>query len=78
MHRWVYGDAAEYFDPYDEEELAHTIARTAQLSRDDGHLAAMRERGLRHAKLYTAEALAPHWEAAILRLAASRHRVRAS
>jgi glycosyltransferase involved in cell wall biosynthesis len=78
VHRWVYGDAAEYFDPYDEEELAHTIARTAQLPRDEGHLAAMRDRGLRRAKLYTSEALAPHWEAAILRLAASRHRVRAS
>lgn len=77
VHRWVYGDAAEYFDPYDEQDLARTIARTAELPRDDGHLAAMRERGLRQAKLYTPEALAPQWEAAIQRLVASRRPVTA-
>jgi glycosyltransferase involved in cell wall biosynthesis len=64
-HRWVYGDAAEYFDPYDEEALAEMIARCIDLPRDHGHLAVMRERGLRQAALYTPEALAPRWEAAI-------------
>lgn len=78
VHRWVYGDAAEYFDPYDEQELARVIARIAELPRGDGHLAAMRERGLRQARLYAPEALAPQWEAAILRLGASQHRVTVS
>jgi glycosyltransferase involved in cell wall biosynthesis len=72
VHRWVYGDAAEYFDPYDEEGLARVMARFAELPREDGHLAALRDRGLRQAGLYRPEALAPRWHEAILRAAASR------
>ena len=72
VHRWVYGDAAEYFDPYDEEDLAQVLARCAELPREDGHLAAMRDRGLRQAELYRPETLAPRWQAAILDVAASR------
>ena len=72
VHRWVYGDAAEYFDPYDEEDLAGVLARCAELPREDGHLAMMRERGLRQASLYTPDALAPQWQNAILDVAATR------
>ncbi len=75
VHRWVYSDAAEYFDPYDEEELARLLARCAELPREDGHLAMMRERGLRQASLYTPDALAPRWQNAILDVAASRNLV---
>ena len=32
VHRWVYGDAAEYVDAYDEEAIARTIARLAMRS----------------------------------------------
>ena len=73
VHRWVYGDAAEYFDAYDEEELARAIARFAALPRDDGHLATLRERGFRQAALYRPEVLAPRWEEAIERAAAGRN-----
>ncbi len=66
VHRWVYGDAAEYVDGYDEDAMARAIARIAELPREEGHLADMRERGLSQAALYKAEALAPRWEAAIL------------
>ena len=65
VHRWVYGDAAEYFDPYDAEELGRLMARAAELPREEGQLAAMRDRGLRRAMLYRPETLAPRWEAAI-------------
>lgn len=74
VHRWVYGDAAEYFDPYDEVALARVLARLVELPREDGHLAEMRERGLRQAALYRPEAVAPRWEAAIADAAARRGR----
>ena len=66
VHRWVYGDAAEYFDPYDHEELAGILARLVDLPRESGHLSDMRDRGLRRAALYQAPALAPRWEQAVL------------
>jgi glycosyltransferase involved in cell wall biosynthesis len=71
VHRWVYGDAAEYFDPYDETQLGTMMARFAELPRDEGHLAAMRDKGLRQAELYRPYTLAPRWEAAIQRQAAA-------
>ena len=73
VHRWVYGDAAEYFDPYDEQALARIIARFVALPREEGHLAELRERGFRQAGLYRPERLAPQWEAAVERAAALRH-----
>ena len=65
VHRWVYGDAAKYFDPYDEEELARTIAGMVELPREEGLLADLRERGLRQAALYMPDRIVPRWEAAI-------------
>jgi len=65
VHRWVYGDAAEYFDPYDEDALARLIAQAVQAPRHEGQLAAMSERGIRRAAMYSPTALAPRWEAAI-------------
>jgi glycosyltransferase involved in cell wall biosynthesis len=65
VHRWVYGDAAVYFDPYDEEQLGETMARLAELPRETGVLAELRDKGLRQAALYKPEALAPRWEVAI-------------
>ena len=65
VHRWVYGDAAEYVDAYDEDAMARTIARIAELPREEGHLSDMRDRGLRQVMSYRAETLAPRWEAAI-------------
>ena len=67
VHRWVYGDAAAYFDPYSEQELGEMMARVAELPRNEGHLADMRDRGLRQAALYRPETLAPRWHAAIER-----------
>lgn len=72
VHRWVYGDAAEYVDPYDEDAMAAVLARVAELPREDGKLADMRDLGLRQARLYRSDTLAPRWEAAIAAAARSR------
>ena len=66
----MYGDAAEYVDAYDEEAMARMLARLAELPREDGHLAELRERGFRRANLYKPAALAPKWEQAIIDVAA--------
>jgi len=65
VHRWVYGPAASYVDPYDEQALGRQIAAFAELPRETGRLADLRDAGFRQAKLYSAETLAPRWEAAI-------------
>ena len=65
VHRWVYGNAAEYFDPYDEHDLACSIARFAEMPKDSGHLAMLRDRGARQARLYLPASVSPQWEAAI-------------
>ncbi len=65
VHRWVYGDAALYFDPYDEEQLARRLADMVELPRETGLLADLRERGLQQARLYQAGSIAPRWERAI-------------
>lgn len=70
VHRWVYGDAATYFDAYDEVALGQQIARVAALPRDSGHLAEMGDRGLRQVRAYQANTLAPRWEQAVQRVVA--------
>ncbi len=65
VHRWVYGDAAEYFDAYDVEQLAAMIVRFADLPREEGYLADLQDTGFRQAALYRSETLGPRWEAAI-------------
>ena len=68
VHRWVYGDAALYFDPYDEEQLARRLAEVVELPRESGVLADLRERGLRRSRLYQADTLGPRWEQALATL----------
>ncbi|MBR0649984.1 glycosyltransferase family 4 protein [Roseomonas terrae] len=76
VHRWVYGEAADYFNPYDETELAALLARSAELPRDQGHLGELAERGLRQAALYTPAALAPRWQEAIEQVARGHPKTR--
>lgn len=66
VHRWVYGGAAEYFDPYDTDDLARVLAGLADLPRESGKLADMRDDGLRRAALYRPSALSRRWEQAVL------------
>lgn len=69
VHRWVYGDAAEYVDGYDADAMADKIVAMADLPREEGKLADMRERGFRQAALYRTNALQPRWEQAVLNVA---------
>ncbi len=61
VHRWVCGDAAKYFDPYDEDALSLLLSRVAGLPRDQGLLGDLRDRALRRARLYSRSALEPRW-----------------
>ena len=65
VHRWVYGQAAEYFDAYDVDALAAMLARAAELPREEGRLADLQDHGHRQSLLYRPQTLAPKWEAAI-------------
>lgn len=65
VHRWVCGDAAKYFDPYDEDALALLLARIAALPRREGLLGDLSDRALRRARLYSRSALEPRWDEAL-------------
>ncbi|MBB3172503.1 hypothetical protein FHR90_000309 [Endobacter medicaginis] len=71
VHRWVCGDAAEYFDPYDEEALTALFMRVTALPRDTGRLAELAEAGLRQSALYRQAQLEPRWAETIERVARS-------
>lgn len=66
VHRWVYGEAAEYFDPYDTDDLARVLCGLADLPRESGKLADMRDAGLRRAEMYRPSVLSRRWEQAVL------------
>lgn len=75
VHRWAYGDAAAWFDPYDPVALARLLVDFAALPRGEGLLAALQEAGLRQAALYRAEVVVPQWAALIERVAGSEGRM---
>lgn len=71
VHRWVCGNAAEYFDPYDQDALSALITRLVAQPRDHGLLGELRERARRRAMLYRQPALEQRWEQALQVVAAS-------
>lgn len=72
VHRWVYGDAAHYFDTYDAGALAQQLVDVMGQAKDEGALGNLRARGFKQAQLYTPEAIAPKWEALFERLMAEK------
>lgn len=76
VHRWVYGDAAHYFDTYDVGALTRSLVELMSLSRDEGELAELRSRGQRQAQLYTPSAIGPKWETLFDRLMAEKRNAR--
>jgi glycosyltransferase involved in cell wall biosynthesis len=58
VHRDVFADGAEYFDPYSAPELAQQII---MLRSDEQARIALRERGLLRAEQYLASVIAPRW-----------------
>ncbi len=71
VHRWVCGNAAEYFDPYDQDGLSALIAEVVAQPRDHGRLGELRERALRRAMVYRQPVLESRWEQALQVVAAS-------
>ncbi len=65
VHRWVYGGAADYFDPYSSEGLANLMVQYAALPRGTGRLAEQSARGMREARRYHPDTLAPVWQQTI-------------
>jgi glycosyltransferase involved in cell wall biosynthesis len=69
VHRWVYGNAAAYFNAYDVSSCADAMVRVLSTPKETGYLADLRRRGLERAKLYTPEAIGPQWAELFQRLA---------
>ncbi|GBQ22348.1 glycosyltransferase [Tanticharoenia sakaeratensis NBRC 103193] len=65
VHRWVCGDAVEYFDPYDEDRLSNLISEVVSAPRKEGRLADLADQGLRRAGLYAPSVLEPAWHNAM-------------
>jgi len=74
VHRWVYGDAAHYFDTYDAAALTQSLVEVMRQPKDEGFLGDLRAKGLKQAQLYTPGAIAPKWEALFDRLMAEKPR----
>jgi glycosyltransferase involved in cell wall biosynthesis len=70
VHRWVYGDAAMYFDPYSSNALGEQLAELCGLPKNEGILAELQDRGWRRGVLYTPDAVAPKWSALFESIAA--------
>ena len=65
VHQWVYGEAAEYFDPYDWENLSRLLIDATKPRSLDGRLSQLKERGFVQSALYSPKTLMPRWEEAI-------------
>ena len=72
VHRWVYGDHATYFNPYDREALARCLIETLATRRDLDRVREVREAGRRHVRQYTDAAVQPQWERLFERLMTQR------
>lgn len=62
VHREIYADAAEYFDPYCTESLSAKITRVLYGEDSPQLQAKLRDNGNRVAQRYLPENVLPHWE----------------
>lgn len=62
VHREIYGDASEYFNPYSTEDAAMVIQKALGAS-EQGLRARLKERGTYIAERYTPRNILPQWEA---------------
>jgi glycosyltransferase involved in cell wall biosynthesis len=62
VHREVFGEAAQYFNPYSIESLVQAISSVLDPA-DEGLRRELIGRGARNAARYTSEAILPQWEA---------------
>ncbi|MGE0797620.1 MAG: glycosyltransferase family 4 protein [Lautropia sp.] len=63
VHREIYDDAAEYFDPYSTASLSRCLARVLYESGSDTLRETLRARGAEVAQRYLPERILPRWDA---------------
>jgi hypothetical protein len=68
VHREIYVDAAEYFNPYSAADLARAIARVVEPSQSE-HRAELVSRGAAVAQRYGYDAVLPKWREFLLSVA---------
>lgn len=71
VHREVYGDAADYFDPYDTASLVAAMQRLIADTDAPARREALRAAGAEQSARYLPERIVPQWEAFLRRLAGS-------
>lgn len=69
VHREVYGNAAEYFDPYDTASLLRALWRLIDAPDSDARREALRRAGEEQSARYLPECIMPQWEAFLQRVA---------
>jgi glycosyltransferase involved in cell wall biosynthesis len=62
VHREVYEDAAEYFDPYSTKSLVNALCKVLYNDGAEQEQQRLRERGAEVSKRYLPEAILPQWE----------------
>jgi glycosyltransferase involved in cell wall biosynthesis len=73
VHREIYSDAAEYFDPYSTARLAETL-RHLLIPEGTALRDHLRQRGAEVAERYLPEQIIPMWQALFERLARERQK----
>ncbi|MBN2855897.1 MAG: glycosyltransferase family 4 protein [Halothiobacillaceae bacterium] len=61
VHREVYGEAAEYFDPYDTASLVHSLSQIMYGEQAEAIQARLRDAGLEQSARYLPEKIIPQW-----------------
>ena len=69
VHRFVYGDAALYFDPAEPSSLVRILAEATRWQADDGQVVALRDHGLKQSAQYRPDAVARTWREFVRRVA---------
>lgn len=69
VHREIYDDAAEYFDPYSPDSAARALARVLYDSDSNRTQSTLRERGDDVSKRYLPENIRPQWHSFLTRIA---------
>ena len=70
VHREVYDDAAEYFDPYSTASLVGALKKVLYQSGSEDIRAQMRDRGQEISARYLPERILPQWESFLARVKA--------
>lgn len=68
VHREVYDDAAEYFDPYSTMSLVNALKKVLYVPDSTTVQTQMRERGMAVSSRYKPEAILPQWESFLQRV----------